>query len=99
MSPAAAQAPICGPRGVVLQQLEQQFGEVPAGRGLTSEGAVLELLVSPAGTWTLLMSLPNGLSCLAAAGELWESVARPEDREARSPEPDGRVAVFDRLRR
>lgn len=90
MTPVAAQAPICAPRGVVLQQLKQQFGEVPAGRGVTSEGAILELLVSPVGTWTLLMSLPNGLSCFAAAGDSWEGVAGPDGREARLPATPGR---------
>ena len=37
---------------------------------------MLELYASPeTGTWTILVPLPNGLSCLVASGEAWERVA------------------------
>ena len=43
--------------------------------GLTSTGSMLEVLTSPAGgSWTVIMTMPNGVSCLVAAGENWESV-------------------------
>lgn len=74
-APAFAQAPqACGPRNIVVEQLGRDYAEVPVNRGVTSEGALLELLASPSGSWTLLISLPNGRSCLAAAGESWEEL-------------------------
>lgn len=76
--PAVAQqmptSPACGPRKTVVDQLGREYSEVPVTRGVTSEGALMELLASPSGTWTLLISLPNGQTCLAAAGESWEQL-------------------------
>lgn len=73
--PALAQTPqACGPRKTVVEQLGREYAEVPVNRGITSEGALIELLASPSGSWTLLISLPNGKSCLAAAGESWEQL-------------------------
>ena len=66
--------PPCGPRVSILEQLERDFAETPVSRGLASNGTVLELLVSASGTWTMLISLPNGSSCFGAAGEMWEVV-------------------------
>jgi hypothetical protein len=43
--------------------------------GLSSTGSMLEVLTSPAGiSWTIITTLPNGMSCLVAAGENWESM-------------------------
>jgi len=76
-APAVAQmppqAPPCGPRTSIIQQLEREFAETPVSRGLASNGTVIELLVSETGTWTMLISLPNGNSCFGAAGEMWET--------------------------
>jgi hypothetical protein len=75
IAPALAQTPqACGPRKTVVEQLGREYAEVPVNRGITSEGALIELLASPSGSWTLLISLPNGQSCLAAAGESWEEL-------------------------
>ena len=74
-APALAQSsPACGPRKVVVEQLGREYEEVPVNRGVTAEGALMELFASPSGSWTLLISLPNGQSCLAAAGESWEEL-------------------------
>jgi hypothetical protein len=96
--PAAAQMPPqqippCGPRVAVIEQLERDFSETPTSRGLASNGTVLELLVSPAGTWTMLISLPNGHSCFGAAGEMWEEA--PGMEGGASPVARGRPAKFN----
>lgn len=71
--PAWAQTPpACGPRKTVIEQLGREYSEVPVNRGITSEGALIELLASPSGSWTMLITTPSGRSCLAAAGESWE---------------------------
>ena len=68
--PASAQQVPCGKRGNVLKQLSAGHSEAPAATGLTSTGSMLEVLTSPAGgSWTVIMTMPNGVSCLVAAGE------------------------------
>ena len=45
--------------------------------GLASNGGVLEVLSSTSGsTWTILVTMPNGVSCMIAAGEGLEVVKR-----------------------
>lgn len=63
---------------MVVAQLERDFGEVLIAAGVASNGTILELIVSPARTWTMLITLPNGTSCFGAAGEMWTE-AVPED--------------------
>ena len=78
--PAAAAAPAsppCAPRPELLKQLAKQFHEQPAALGLTSNGSLIEVLTSDDGeTWTILISQPNGSSCLVAVGEGWEELKR-----------------------
>ena len=45
--------------------------------GLAKNGSVIEVLTSDDGeTWTILVSQPNGSSCLVAVGEGWEELKR-----------------------
>lgn len=79
--PALAAAAACAPRDDILARLAEQYDERPIGVGLTSSGALMELLVSPDGrTWTIILSLPDGQSCLVTSGESWQE---------REPEPQG----------
>jgi hypothetical protein len=72
---ADAASPKCGPRTEVLSQLAKKYSEVPAAIGLASSGALIEVLTSDDGaTWTILVSRPNGTSCLVAAGEEWHAL-------------------------
>lgn len=72
---AAQQANVCGKRPDVLGQLSARHSEAPTAMGLSSNGHMVEVLASPAGaTWTIIVTLPNGLSCLMAVGEHWEAV-------------------------
>ena len=69
--PAAAQQ-TCGDRTDILKTLEKIHSELPQALGLSTDGKVLEVLVSPTGSWTILVSYPGRLTCLVAAGESWE---------------------------
>lgn len=70
---AAAQSrPMCGARTEIIAQLKGAFDEKPTALGTTGDGAVVELTTSQRGTWTLMLSLPGGRSCLIASGEDWE---------------------------
>ena len=78
--PAAAQV-LCGDRTEVGKKLKESYSETPANIGLAGNGAVVEVFVSPDGSFTIIMTHPGGLSCLMAAGEGWETVQPPPDPE------------------
>jgi hypothetical protein len=70
---AAAGSPPCASRPEILKQLSKQYNEAPVALGLANNGALIELLTSDDGkTWTIMLSRPNGSSCLVAAGQGWE---------------------------
>ena len=69
--PAAAQVH-CAPRDVMVERLSDRFGESLEGGGLQSEVAVFEVWTSAAdGSWTILMTRADGVSCVMAAGTDW----------------------------
>ncbi len=65
----------CAPRDRAVMQLEKQFEELVSGRGLAANGKrMIELFVSEKGSWTVLISDPNGRSCVMASGENWQGI-------------------------
>ncbi len=70
-APATAQM-VCSDRDKFLELLGDQHAEAPVAMGLASNGTVLEVLASTKRTWTIILTKPNGLSCVVAAGEAWE---------------------------
>lgn len=74
--PADAQATpqLCDNRSDVLSALDGNFSEKPVSLGLSLDGRVVEVLKSPGGTWTIIMTAPNGVSCLLIAGKYWQNV-------------------------
>lgn len=73
-TPAAAQQ-ACGDRDMFTNKLEETFSEHPIAMGLTDKGAVLEVFASKKGSWTFLITMPNGLTCVVASGQSWETLA------------------------
>jgi hypothetical protein len=74
-APAMAGTMPCSDRGDVLSQLEEKYRETPHAIGVENHGGLIEVLTAPDGaTWTIILSLPNGKSCLLAAGEEWQDV-------------------------
>ncbi len=70
--PAPAQ-PGCAPRAVVIAKLGQGYGETRRGLGLVSSGAIFELWASAlTGSWTILRTTPDGLTCVMAVGDGWQ---------------------------
>lgn len=66
--------PTCDIRHRVMAQLEHKYFEKPVALGLANNGSVIEVLTTKDGrTWTIVITLPNGMTCLVAAGEDWES--------------------------
>ena len=64
----------CDYRSDVLSVLDGNFSEKPVSLGLSHDGRVIEVLKSPGGTWTIIMTAPNGVSCLLIAGKYWQNV-------------------------
>ncbi len=63
----------CGTRDSVVAKLGDKYGEVRKGGGLAGPTAIFELWASEAtGTWTILKTTPNGLTCVMAVGDDWQ---------------------------
>jgi hypothetical protein len=74
---SAAQADhlACGSRDDVLAQLAAKFKEAPIAAGLANNGGIVEVVRSINGaTWTITVTMPNGVTCLVAAGEGWKDL-------------------------
>lgn len=82
LSAASAQAIVCGPHQQLADLLGAQYHEVREGMGLSKSGTVMEVFTSPAGTWTIVRSAPDGTACIVDAGEAWAG-----SREARAAGP------------
>jgi hypothetical protein len=74
-SPASAQS-ACGPREQLVKLLADQYKEDPVGMGLSQPGQVLEVFASSNGSWTMVMTMPDGKACMIAAGDNWEMVTK-----------------------
>ncbi len=71
---ASAQS-VCATHARVAKQLESRFAEAPIAIGLASNGGVIELFSTGDGsTWTIVLTLPDGMSCVMATGQGWESL-------------------------
>lgn len=70
---AAAGAP-CQDRDKVLAKLAKDYAETPVAIGMASNGGVLEVLAARAktGTFTIILTMPNGMSCMLASGSHFE---------------------------
>jgi hypothetical protein len=71
--PAAAQGTQCAARAAILDRLSVGFAEQPVSIGVTSTGSLLEVLASAEGTWTIIVTLPGGPTCLVSSGEGWHN--------------------------
>ncbi len=85
-SAIAAFAPIgalamesCGHRDQVVKSLEGKYSETHIASGFQSSAGLVEIWASESdGTWTILLTQPNGQTCVMAAGTHWlENVATP----------------------
>jgi hypothetical protein len=71
------QAPKCDLRARVIEILAKQFGEVQKSTGVhygddKQPASALEVYANDeTGTWTVLMSLPNGMTCYVSDGRDW----------------------------
>ena len=64
----------CAPHAVVAERLKASYQEERRSVGVTN-GQLVELYVSSSGSFTIIVTRPNGLSCLLTAGEAWQPAA------------------------
>lgn len=66
----------CASRDIVVDKLAVKYGEAFAGGGLQSTQQIFEVWFSPEkGTWTILMTRADGVSCIMASGTHWRDGA------------------------
>lgn len=72
--PATAQQQVlsCADRDAMVRVLAQRYHEAPRAVGLANATAMIEVFTSKAGTWTILLTRPDGASCIVSAGSDWE---------------------------
>jgi hypothetical protein len=70
----AQETQACAERSRVVQKLHEKFGETLRSFGLRDNVVVEVYSSEETGTWTILMTRPDGMSCLLAAGQAWEII-------------------------
>lgn len=71
-----AHARNCAPRDEVIKRLTETYCETRQGIGIARQGAVMELYASDqSGSWTITVTLPDGMTCLVASGQAYEMIA------------------------
>ncbi|WP_069300129.1 hypothetical protein [Neptunicoccus sediminis] len=77
-SAAQSQPASCAERTRVVERLQTKYGETRRSIGLAANNGVIEVFASAhSGSWTIVITRPDGMTCLVAAGESYESVNDP----------------------
>ena len=59
-------------RADIADFLERNYAETPVAAGLTADGNLFEVFVSPDGeSWTMIITTPDGRSRVLAVGDAW----------------------------
>ena len=69
---ADATARHCAERDTLGGFLERTYHEHRDALGVTPSGHLVELFVSDKGSWTLVLSMANGISCIISSGQGWQ---------------------------
>lgn len=79
-APMAQGEPVpCGKRTELLAHFQQSYREVPNVVGLTTDGRLIEVVVAPSGSWTMLLTPPGEQSCVIATGQDWQNIVATLD--------------------
>lgn len=68
--PALAQS-VCGARDKIVKRLVDSYQESRHAMGLAANGNLVEIFVAESGSWTVLITRPDGPTCVAGVGEDW----------------------------
>lgn len=65
--------PACLPHAQLVDLLDGRYSEQRIAVGLESNGRLFEVFATDDGsTWTMVVTTPNGASCVVAAGLEWQ---------------------------
>ncbi|MFN3846710.1 MAG: hypothetical protein ACK4RZ_12960 [Paracoccaceae bacterium] len=65
----------CGKRDTVVTQLTERYGETRRGMGVAANNGVMEMFASDSsGSWTITVTMPDGMMCLVASGQGYETM-------------------------
>jgi hypothetical protein len=71
--PHMAIAPACHSHADLAAMLNQKYSEAPSAVGVQANGHLVEVFASSDGaSWTIVVTRPDGWSCIVAVGENWE---------------------------
>ena len=66
----------CAARDIVVERLANGYGETRQSIGLGANNAMVEVFASDeTGSWTILVTMATGVTCLVASGQSFEEVA------------------------
>ena len=68
----------CGRSEPIIAYLGKKYKEEPRAMGTVGSTGFMQLYVSEAGTWTVLLTSPEGISCIVAAGQNYEALKASE---------------------
>jgi len=71
---AAAQTIPCAPRDQVLEFLIESMAETRQAVGTAGRGTLMEVYAGDSGSWSIVLHLPDGRSCLLANGTGFEAM-------------------------
>ena len=64
----------CGSREAIAKSLTTKFKEARRAMGVVNASAVMEIFMSPQGTWTVLVTDTTGTACVIATGHDWQEL-------------------------
>lgn len=76
VSTAKAQQ-MCGRTEAIVAAISDGFGEKPRAFGIIAADRIMQVYVGESGSWTIMVSRLDGVSCLIASGKDWEDIPSP----------------------
>ncbi len=71
-----AQGTQCAPRDNLVAHLTEKYGETRQGMGLAGPETMMEIYASvDTGTWTITMTMADGMMCMVSSGQGFERLA------------------------
>jgi len=73
-APQTLAAQPCGIHDALAKTLKTKYQETRRILGIINARNVMEIFMSPQGTWTVVVTDTSGTSCITAAGEGWQEI-------------------------
>ena len=84
---AQAFSGVCADRDAATKLLAERYNEKQVASGVTRSGGLFELFSDKSGSnWSVLLTRPNGLSCIVALGSDLVAEAIPAEEQVVLPE-------------